>query len=199
MYVESEVKIKVEKTEDSEENGPSVKDEMTDEKPQLLSPKKEDCKDHSSPLVLSKAVIEENSRLLNENKRLQDLVTQLQQKHHEISIMVCYSFLRHLGALLHLICIIFQNSELSDNLGAAETEVAELKNKVEDVEYQLSSERHLVEKLDRHLSEALLKLKSCQEGEIQVQGGGEGVSKNQVMKCHFNYVSCLIKFPFPVQ
>lgn len=135
--------------------------EEKDKKPVI---KKEDQKDASvspteKPLVLSKAVKEENCRLLAESKRLHDLVTKLQQSHHEISI---------------------KNSDLVDSLGAAETEVAELKNKVDDLEYHLAAERQVVDKLDKHLSDALQKLKTYQEGEIKVQGGGEGVSKNKV-------------------
>lgn len=65
-------------------------------------------------------------------------------------------------------------------MAAAETEVAELKNQVEDLEYHLANANHHVEKLDRHLSETMAKLKTYQEGEIKVQGGGEGVSKDKV-------------------
>lgn len=78
-----------------------------------------------------------------------------------------------------------------DNLGATETEVAELKNKVDDLEYYLAAERQTVDKLDRHLSAALQKMKTYQEGEIKVQGGGEGVSKNKVS---LNF--CLVLFCF---
>ena len=73
-----------------------------------------------------------------------------------------------------------QNAELTDKLAASETEVAELKNQVEDLEYHLNSATQRVDKLDRHLADTMQKLKTYQEGEIKVQGGGEGVSKNKV-------------------
>ena len=74
----------------------------------------------------------------------------------------------------------FQNQSLIDRVSAAETEAAEQKNKLEELEYNLENANNLIEKLDRHLSEANVKLKNYQEGEIQVTGGGEGVSKNKV-------------------
>jgi len=58
--------------------------------------------------------------------------------------------------------------------------VAELKNQVEDLEYQLAIATNRVDKLDKHLGDAQTKLKTYQEGEIKVTGGGEGVSKNKV-------------------
>ena len=86
-----------------------------------------------------------------------------------------------------------QNSELMDKLTASETEAAELKNLVDDLEYELDSAKTRVTKLDCHLSDAMQKLKTFQEGEITVQGGGEGVSKNKVsvIKGSFGVVSCV--------
>ena len=79
-----------------------------------------------------------------------------------------------------VLCHSFQNSELMDKLTAAETEAAELKNLVDDLEYELGNAKTRVLKLDCRLSDATQKLKTFQEGEITVQGGGEGVSKNKV-------------------
>lgn len=110
------------------------------------------------PFSLSEAVKEEVERLKAENKRLQDLTSELHQRHHETDL---------------------KNSELSDKLAAAETGVAELRNQVEDVEYQLAGANLQVEKLDRHLADTMQRLHTYQEGEILVQGGGEGVSKNK--------------------
>ncbi len=73
-----------------------------------------------------------------------------------------------------------QNIELNDKQAAAETEVAEQKNQIEDLQYQLDDSRHQVEKLDRHLADTTQRLRTYQDGEIKVQGGGEGVSKNKV-------------------
>ena len=71
-----------------------------------------------------------------------------------------------------------------DKLTAAETEAAELKNLVDDLEYELGNAKTRVLKLDCRLSDATQKLKTFQEGEITVQGGGEGVSKNKVSAGH---------------
>ncbi len=73
-----------------------------------------------------------------------------------------------------------QNSEVTDKLNAAETEAAELKNKIEDFEYNLDAATTKVDKFDRHLADAYLKIKTFEEGDITVQGGGEGVSKKKV-------------------
>ncbi|ESO00725.1 hypothetical protein HELRODRAFT_192589 [Helobdella robusta] len=108
--------------------------------------------------ALSETVMAEMDRLMEENKRLHNIVTQMHQKHHEI---------------------ILKNSELQDKNAAAETESAELKNHLEEAEYHLESSNNRVTKLDKYLNEVLSKLKTYQEGEIKVQGGGEGVSKNK--------------------
>ena len=74
----------------------------------------------------------------------------------------------------------FQNSEYLDKLTAAETEAAELKNNMEEIEFNLESASHKVDKYDRHLAEAMQKLKTLEEGDVHVKGGGEGVSKRKV-------------------
>lgn len=79
---------------------------------------------------------------------------------------------------------LFQVAELQDKLTAVETEIAELKNQSEDLEYnyQVSSER--AEKLDRYLSDALQKLQNYEDKNvIQLEGGKSvtGVSKNKVI------------------
>ena len=51
---------------------------------------------------------------------------------------------------------------MQDKLAAAETEAAELKNQVDDLEYQLANATHCVDKLDRHLTEITAKLKTYQ-------------------------------------
>ena len=45
-----------------------------------------------------------------------------------------------------------QNSELCDKAAAAETQVAELRNQVEELQYELESATHRVDKLDRCVS-----------------------------------------------
>lgn len=67
-----------------------------------------------------------------------------------------------------------------EKLAAAETEVEELKNKQEDLEYYLENATNKVEKLDRYLVEAFQKLHTLEEGKVTVEGGAEGVSKKKV-------------------
>ena len=66
---------------------------------------------------------------------------------------------------------------------AAETETAESKNKVDDLEYNFEVSSTRAEKLDRHLSDALQKLAMYEDKHvIQLEGGKSvtGVSKNKV-------------------
>ena len=79
-----------------------------------------------------------------------------------------------------------QNSELQDRLAAAETEAAELKNQVDDLEYQLSNANHRVDKLDRHLADVATKLKSYEANDVKVPTAGasaETVTKTKVRSC----------------
>lgn len=67
---------------------------------------------------------------------------------------------------------------------AAETEIAELKNKMEDLEYYHGSANEKVDKLDRHLNDALQKLKSFEDTTVVHDGSGKGVTgvaKSKVM------------------
>jgi chromosome segregation ATPase len=54
--------------------------------------------------------------------------------------------------------IIWQVTEYQDKLTAAETEIAELKNKMDDLEYNFEKADERAARLDRHLAEALQKL-----------------------------------------
>lgn len=94
-----------------------------------------------------------NAALQDENMHLHSLVTSLHEKHHKISLRI---------------------AELQDHVTAMETENAELKNRVEDLEYDLEKTRTREEKLDRHLSEALEKLKAyegTENMEVKVHTG----------------------------
>lgn len=73
-----------------------------------------------------------------------------------------------------------QNSELLDRLAAAETEAAELKNNVDDLEYNLENAKLKVDRLERQLSEVYAKVQTYEEGNLKVEGGGVGVSKRKV-------------------
>ena len=73
-------------------------------------------------------------------------------------------------------------------MAAAETEAAELKNQVDDLEYQLSNANHRVDKLDRHLANAVAKVKSYEANEVKVpttgaSGTTETVAKTKVESC----------------
>ena len=68
-------------------------------------------------------------------------------------------------------------AELQDKLTAAETEIAELNNKMDDNEYNLDKAKNQVDKLDRHLAEAMQKLRSYEDTTIiQVDGSGKGIT-----------------------
>ena len=71
-----------------------------------------------------------------------------------------------------------QNSELLDKLAAAETEAAELKNQVDDLEYQLTNATHCVDKLDRHLAETTAKLKTYQATDTKIATTSAGTTSN---------------------
>lgn len=176
---ESKDDIKLDETENekdkkaNDKDGPAKKESAAaagiKEEPGISLMKSEDAAEETGEagaerevkldsLSLASAIREEMDRLMEDNKRLQNMVTEIHQSHRELTL---------------------KNSELQDKVVAAETEVAELKNQVEDLEYHLASANHRVEKLDKHLSETMAKLKTYQEGEIKVQGGGEGVSKDK--------------------
>ena len=67
-----------------------------------------------------------------------------------------------------------------DKLTAAETETAELHNKVEDLEYNYDASKARIDKYDRHLADAMSKVRTYEEGTVTIQGGGEGVSRKKV-------------------
>ncbi|KAH3885458.1 hypothetical protein DPMN_009452 [Dreissena polymorpha] len=111
--------------------------------------------------VLVGAMKEELHEMQMENRRLHNMVTDLHQRHHQHTLKV---------------------AELQDSLTAAETEIAELKNKVEDLEYNYEVSSSRAEKLDRYLSDAFQKLQTYEDKNvIQLEGGKcvTGVSKNK--------------------
>ncbi|KAH9502827.1 E3 ubiquitin-protein ligase bre1, partial [Bulinus truncatus] len=77
-----------------------------------------------------------------EAKHLQNLVTQLHQRHHEHTLRI---------------------SELQDKLTASETEIAELKNKLDDLEYVYDKSECKKDSLERQLAEVSEKLQFYQE------------------------------------
>ncbi|XP_052799034.1 E3 ubiquitin-protein ligase BRE1B-like [Mya arenaria] len=160
--------VKTEQAKAGEEDQKPVKQEVNDAKAGgdvkvevKEEPMESEPAETSHSTALASAMREELQELQMENKRLHNLVTDLHQRHHQHTLKV---------------------AELQDKLTAAETEIAELKNKVEDAEYnyQVSSAR--AEKLDRYLSDALQKLQNYEDKNvIQLEGGKSvtGVSKNK--------------------
>ena len=73
-------------------------------------------------------------------------------------------------------------SELQDKVTAAETEIAELRNKVDDLEYDYDKSDQRARKLDKRLADCLQKLRSFEEDPVVHEGGRtiSGVSKNKV-------------------
>lgn len=54
-------------------------------------------------------------------------------------------------------------SEHQDKVNAKETEVAELRNQIDDLQYELMKVRSRNDKLENHLAEAIEKLKTCHQ------------------------------------
>lgn len=105
----------------------------------MLALKGDQLEGDEEPPGLDEAVRQANIELQTENKNLHALVTGLHENQHRLSLKF---------------------SELQDKLSATETANAELKNRIEDLEYELSKTRSREEKLDCHLAESLQKLKS---------------------------------------
>ncbi|CAD7683770.1 unnamed protein product [Nyctereutes procyonoides] len=90
-----------------------------------------------------------------ENRRLQDLATQLQEKHHRISL---------------------EYSELQDKVTSSETKVLEMETTVEDLQWDIEKLRKREQKLNKHLAEALEQLNSG----YYVSGSSSGFQGGQI-------------------
>uniref|UniRef100_A0A8C2VRZ5 E3 ubiquitin protein ligase n=1 Tax=Chinchilla lanigera TaxID=34839 RepID=A0A8C2VRZ5_CHILA len=90
-----------------------------------------------------------------ENRRLQDLATQLQEKHHRISL---------------------EYSEFQDKVTSAETKVLEMETTVEDLQWDIEKLRKREQKLNKHLAEALEQLNSG----YYVSGSSSGFQGGQI-------------------
>ncbi|CAG9834793.1 unnamed protein product [Diabrotica balteata] len=88
---------------------------------------------------LDEAIRQTNIQLQAENRNLQALHTTLHEKYHTLSLKV---------------------SELQDTVTAKETENAEFKNQIDDLQYELEKVRNRNDKLETHLAEAVEKLKA---------------------------------------
>lgn len=88
---------------------------------------------------VDEAIRQTNIQLQGENRNLQALHTTLHEKYHTLSLKI---------------------SELQDTRTARETENAELKNQIDDLQYELDKVRNRNDKLETHLAEAVEKLKA---------------------------------------
>uniref|UniRef100_A0A2K5EDH4 E3 ubiquitin protein ligase n=1 Tax=Aotus nancymaae TaxID=37293 RepID=A0A2K5EDH4_AOTNA len=104
---------------------------------------------------LSEAARARTRELGRENRRLQDLATQLQEKHHRISL---------------------EYSELQDKVTSAETKVLEMETTVEDLQWDIEKLRKREQKLNKHLAEALEQLNSG----YYVSGSSSGFQGGQI-------------------
>nr|XP_021206386.1 E3 ubiquitin-protein ligase Bre1 isoform X2 [Bombyx mori] len=86
-----------------------------------------------------------NEEVTAENRRLQGLCTALHEAHHAMTLRV---------AALH------------DSLNSRDTENAELKNQIDDLQYELMKVRSRNDKLENHLAEAIEKLKSYHQSGV---------------------------------
>uniref|UniRef100_G1PZK7 E3 ubiquitin protein ligase n=1 Tax=Myotis lucifugus TaxID=59463 RepID=G1PZK7_MYOLU len=90
-----------------------------------------------------------------ENRRLQALATQLQEKHH---------------------CISLEYAELQDKVTSAETKVLEMETTVEDLQWDIEKLHKREQKLNKHLAEALEQLNSG----YYVSGSSAGFQGGQI-------------------
>ncbi|XP_043942573.1 E3 ubiquitin-protein ligase BRE1B [Protopterus annectens] len=78
-----------------------------------------------------------NKELIEENRKLQDLATRLQEKHHKISL---------------------QYNDLQDKVTSSETKVSEMETAIEDLQWDIEKLRKREQKLNKLLAEALEQL-----------------------------------------
>ncbi|XP_013145969.1 PREDICTED: E3 ubiquitin-protein ligase BRE1B [Papilio polytes] len=88
---------------------------------------------------LDEVVRATNEEVTVENRRLQAICTSLQENHHAMTLRV---------------------AQLQDAVNSRDTENAELKNQIDDLQYELMKVRSRNDKLENHLAEAIEKLKS---------------------------------------
>ncbi|BFZ18235.1 hypothetical protein BsWGS_21274 [Bradybaena similaris] len=143
---EDEKEEKEEKKEGEEDEEKVIKTEVED------TEKTDEEKEEKAPEPsLFEVVKGELGDLRQETKQLHNLVTQLHQRHHEHT--------------LHI-------SELQDKLTASETEIAELKNKLDDLEYVYEKSEYKNDSLERRLAEVTERLQFYQEttGNMPISG-----------------------------
>ncbi|CAN7984835.1 unnamed protein product [Ixodes hexagonus] len=107
------------------------------------------------PPDLEESVRQANVELQTENKNLHALVTSLHEKNHLLSLKF---------------------SEHQDQSDSLQTKNDELRNRVEELEYELGRLQAREEKLDLHLSECLQRLKGISQAEGGVGGDLAGLA-----------------------
>lgn len=109
------------------------------------------CDQYEAP-NMDETIRQANIEIQGENRNLQALNTSLHEKYHTISLKM---------------------AELQDSLTGKETEAAELRNQIDDLQYELLKVQSRNDKLENHLAEAIEKLKTYQ----QIHGDDKGIVK----------------------
>ncbi|PNF43153.1 E3 ubiquitin-protein ligase Bre1 [Cryptotermes secundus] len=109
------------------------------------------CDPYEAP-NMDETIRQANIEIQGENRNLQALNTSLHEKYHTISLKM---------------------AELQDSLTGKETEAAELRNQIDDLQYELLKVQSRNDKLENHLAEVIEKLKTYQ----QIHGEDKGIVK----------------------
>ncbi|XP_022207571.2 E3 ubiquitin-protein ligase Bre1 [Nilaparvata lugens] len=91
---------------------------------------------------MDETIRQANIEIQAENRNLQALNTQLHKKYHSISLKM---------------------AELQDDVTGKETEAAELRNQIDDMQYELLKVQSRNDKLEHHLADAIEKVKGFQQ------------------------------------
>ncbi|CAG4988417.1 unnamed protein product [Parnassius apollo] len=102
---------------------------------------------------LDEVVRATNEEVTAENRHLQALSTTLHESHHAMTLRV---------------------AQLQDAVNSRDTENAELKNQIDDLQYELMKVRSRNDKLENHLAEAIEKLKSYHQSGASASSGSGG-------------------------
>lgn len=105
------------------------------------------------------AVREANIELQSENKSLNLLVTSLHEQHHTMKL---------------------RYAEMKDKLSALEEANDDLKNRIDDVEFELNRTRCREQRLEDHLHEAREKLRNLQTASPNENDNGEFIIKKHL-------------------
>uniref|UniRef100_A0A182WJI1 E3 ubiquitin protein ligase n=1 Tax=Anopheles minimus TaxID=112268 RepID=A0A182WJI1_9DIPT len=142
-----------------------VFDRLMQRNEKLMMAMKGESEDGESPAMappdLDESLRQTYIDVMAENRNLQTQNTLLHEKFHTISLKM---------------------SEYQDMLNGKETEAAELRNQIDDLQYELEKVRCRNDKLENHLAEAIEKLKAYHQlhgGDPLSGGGGSGDSGRQ--------------------